>query len=345
MKPFITALIDTYNQENYIESAITSVLEQDFPASEMEIIVVDDGSTDRTPEIARKFAPRVRLLRKKNGGQASAFNAAIPEARAEIISFLDGDDWFAPGKLSAVMNAFQEHPEAAAIGHGHYLVQSATNEARPRVPPSSVFVHLSNPQASREAFAAWPFLLMGALTIRRETLQPILPIPEELTFCADSPITVAAMAGGTYVLKDPLFYYRHHADNLHATDPTDAARNRRTYEMKEKAYRLTEPLLVRLNVPQESLSASFYPAWTELSRFNLRTYGGSPLDTFRTEMRFFRLQYPHPTVPHTLYKYLLCGAATLLLPPRAFYRLQDWSSRPHLNRLRKALFRANRTPA
>ncbi len=60
-----------------------SVLEQDFRAAETEIIVVDDGSVDRTPEILRRFEPRVRLLRKANGGQASEFNAGIPETTAD----------------------------------------------------------------------------------------------------------------------------------------------------------------------------------------------------------------------------------------------------------------------
>src|SRR5215472_216706 len=110
MKPFITALIDTYNQEDYIESAITSVLEQNLPASDMEVLIVDDGSTDRTPEIVRKFAPRVRLIRKKNGGQASAINAGTAEAQGQIVSFLDGDDLWFPNKLSRVAAEFQKDP-------------------------------------------------------------------------------------------------------------------------------------------------------------------------------------------------------------------------------------------
>ncbi|MGB6832549.1 MAG: glycosyltransferase, partial [Candidatus Acidiferrum sp.] len=73
-KPFVSILIDTYNHEKFIEQAIVSALEQDFPAAEREIIVVDDGSSDGTPEIVRKFEPQVRLVRKANGGQASAFN-------------------------------------------------------------------------------------------------------------------------------------------------------------------------------------------------------------------------------------------------------------------------------
>jgi glycosyltransferase involved in cell wall biosynthesis len=100
-KPFVSVLIDTYNHERFIEKAIVSVLEQDFPSGEREILVVDDGSSDRTPEIVRKFEPHVRLLRKANGGQASAFNAGIPECKGEIVAFLDGDDWWARNKLKA----------------------------------------------------------------------------------------------------------------------------------------------------------------------------------------------------------------------------------------------------
>jgi glycosyltransferase involved in cell wall biosynthesis len=85
-------LIDTYNHERFIEQTIVSVLEQDFPTADREIIVVDDGSADGTPEIVKKFEPRVRLLRKKNGGQASAFNAGIPQCKGEIVTFLDGGD-------------------------------------------------------------------------------------------------------------------------------------------------------------------------------------------------------------------------------------------------------------
>jgi hypothetical protein len=128
MKPILSVLIDTYNHERYIEQAVVSAIEQDFPASEYEIVVVDDGSTDRTAEIVGKFAPRVRLLSKKNGGQASAFNAGFAELSGDIVAFLDGDDWFAKGKLTAVMNALEKEPEAAAIGHGYYKVREDTSE-------------------------------------------------------------------------------------------------------------------------------------------------------------------------------------------------------------------------
>src|ERR1700755_604600 len=117
-RPYISVLVDTYNHERFIEEALVSVLEQDVAGVEREVIVVDDGSTDRTPEIVRKLEPRVRLIRKVNGGQASAFNAGIPECAGEIVAFLDGDDWWAPGKLRAVADALAEQPEIGLVGHG-----------------------------------------------------------------------------------------------------------------------------------------------------------------------------------------------------------------------------------
>jgi glycosyltransferase involved in cell wall biosynthesis len=72
--PRVTVLIDTCNHERFIERAISSVLEQGMSMDGIELLVVDDGSTDRTVDLVRRFEPRVRLLQKQNGGQASAFN-------------------------------------------------------------------------------------------------------------------------------------------------------------------------------------------------------------------------------------------------------------------------------
>ena len=247
-KPILSVLIDTYNHERYIEQAVVSAIEQDFPASDYEIVVVDDGSTDRTPEIVRKFAPRVRLLSKKNGGQASAFNAGFAELRGDVLAFLDGDDWFAQGKLKAVMNAFEKEPEAAAIGHGYYEVRGDSSETRVCTPAQTKFVHLATPEAAREAMLYWPFLLMGALTVRRKVLEKIMPIPEVLVFSADGPISITSMTEGVRILDQPLFYYRHHAENLFAVDPKNVVKNRRRFEMNETMFELLAPMLIRAGV-------------------------------------------------------------------------------------------------
>jgi len=82
-----------------------SVIEQRLPPSELEIVVIDDGSTGSTPSIIQKFVPRVKL-RKNNEGQASAFNAGFSEALGQFVGLFVGDDWWAKGKIAHVVKAF-----------------------------------------------------------------------------------------------------------------------------------------------------------------------------------------------------------------------------------------------
>src|SRR3970040_1834251 len=133
-RPHVTALIDTFNHERFIAQAIESVLAQDFPSSEMEIVVVDDGSTDSTGTIVQNYAPRARYLRKANGGQASEFNAGVREASGEIVAFLDGDDWWVKEKLRVVVETFEKNPNVGAVGHGLYEVDGAGERRFTNVP-------------------------------------------------------------------------------------------------------------------------------------------------------------------------------------------------------------------
>src|ERR1700688_5222745 len=104
-EPQVSVVIGTYNYGHFIEEAIESVLAQDLPADRFEILVVDDGSTDDTPERVKKYGTRIQYFRKPNGGQASAFNLGFAKARGEIISMLDADDYWFPDRLRTVMQA------------------------------------------------------------------------------------------------------------------------------------------------------------------------------------------------------------------------------------------------
>jgi glycosyltransferase involved in cell wall biosynthesis len=340
-RPLLSVLIDTYNQERYIEQAVASALDQDFPPSEYEILVVDDGSTDRTPEIVRKFAPRVRLLRKKNGGQASAFNIGIPEAQGEIIAFLDGDDWFAPGKLSVVTEALGRNPGAAAAGHGYYEVGEDTQKFEMHVAPQTKLLHLGNAQEAREARLAAPFLHNAALTVRRETLKRVIPIPEILTFCADFPIAMASMARGLLLLDRALYYYRVHTKNLHGgVSPSDPIATRRKCEMGDKMFCVVDAVLRRQGVPAEAISTLIDEPWTITNRECLHRFGGSRLKTFRTEMRAFRWEHKSPSFAYSVFKYVAVGTATFAVSPRRFYELRNWYGRRNISRVRERLVKS-----
>ena len=304
-KPILSVLIDTYNHERYIEQTLVSVLEQDLSAEELEVVVVDDGSTDRTPEIIQKFAPRVRHVRKKNGGQASAFNAGFAESRGEIVALLDGDDWWAKGKLRRVVEALEEESNVGAVGHGYYEFHEETKEARARVPVRKSIVNIETKEGTREALLAWPFMLMGALTVRRSVLEWIMPLPEKMVFMADSPIQVAAMAKGAVILPEPLFYYRYHRQNLFAIDAKEKAKLRRRSEMTRLVYDEMYRMLVRRGLSRERVGALLVPA--QEHQFTLHPPGR--LDFFRFLVRQNYLHSPEQTWRFTALNYLTPFAA------------------------------------
>ncbi len=338
MAPLITALIDTYNHEKYIEQALVSVLEQGLSPAELEIIVVDDGSTDQTPAVIHKFIPRVRHLRKPNGGQASAFNAGFAESSGQMVALLDGDDWWAKGKLTAVANALESNPDVGAVGHGHYRSlegSSGEGELSAVVPAAQMLVNLATPVAVR----SWVYCLMGALTLRRKVFEWILPIPENMIFMADSALQAAATVFGTLVLPEALFYYRCHSENLYAFDPKNREKQRRRAEMAEIAYGGVYRRLVALGIPEPQAFELVGHLWLSAKRERLHLSGGTRREALETEMRIFRATFKSPTLGYRVFKYLCVGAATLALPPRSFYGIRNWYASQNLGRWRARLFR------
>ena len=223
-RPFISVLIDTYNHEQFIEQAIASVLGQHFPVSEREILVVDDGSTDKTPDILRKYEPRIRVLRKENGGQASAFNFAIPQCRGEIVSFLDGDDWWAPDKLTHVVDAMNANPEVGIVGHGIVNVQRDGLQISETLREN--FQFQANSLAGAKLFRRrGAFLGTSRMTIRAELLRRIGPVPEQIKIQADEYLfTLACVLSVAQILPKALTFYRMHDQNrfqLANFDPAD----------------------------------------------------------------------------------------------------------------------------
>ena len=337
MKPLLTILIDTYNHEKYIEQTLLSVLEQGLSEAEMELVVVDDGSTDGTASVVEKFGTRVKYVRKKNGGQASAFNAGYLAATGQIIAFLDGDDWWAKGKVDAVVNALESDRDIAGVGHGYYEYDETTRRAEAHVPARREILELTSVASARAALDGWRFLLMGALTVRRKVLERIMPIPEEMVFMADSPIQAAAMTMRTLVLEEPLFYYRKHAQNLWSFDGGNKEKLRRKYAMTELVYGLVYKELLDLGVARRTASALVRGFCFNAARWRLSEFGGSRREAFRTEMDSFREEFEDASLQYRLFKYLVVGTATLAMPPQYFYRLRDWYAERQIGHHRERL--------
>jgi glycosyltransferase involved in cell wall biosynthesis len=107
----ISAVIPTYNRAHSIGRAVKSVLEQTSPVD--ELIVVDDGSTDRTAEAIAEFGPRVRYIQQENSGVSAARTRGIVESKSEWIAFLDSDDEWLPEKIALQREAILKCPDAA----------------------------------------------------------------------------------------------------------------------------------------------------------------------------------------------------------------------------------------
>jgi len=111
----VTILINNYNYARFLPAAIDSALSQTYHP--LEVVVVDDGSTDESPDIIRDYGERIRPVFKSNGGQASAFNAGFAASRGEVICLLDADDFFFPEKAERSVSALLAHPEVGWVFH------------------------------------------------------------------------------------------------------------------------------------------------------------------------------------------------------------------------------------
>ncbi len=209
--PLVTVLIDTYNYGQYVEEAVESVLAQDFPVEQREILVVDDGSTDDTAGHLRKFGDAITYLRKPNGGQASAFNFGFERARGEIVALLDADDYWLPGKLRRVAKEFAKHPDAGMVYHciRQYNVQEGNFEDH-QPPSQSGFL-----PANTGDLLGYAWYPTSFLAFRRTAIAPLLPIPEALTIQADGYLTgLIVFLAHVVAVPECLAVYRVHGANL-----------------------------------------------------------------------------------------------------------------------------------
>jgi glycosyltransferase involved in cell wall biosynthesis len=118
-KPLVSVIVPTYNCGPFVAEALDSILSQDWQP--LEVIAVDDGSTDDTLEVLRRYGDRIRLLQQPNGGPAAARNLAVRESRGEYLAFLDADDLWLPGHLRVLVSYLQAHPQTH-VAYGEWLV-------------------------------------------------------------------------------------------------------------------------------------------------------------------------------------------------------------------------------
>ncbi|GEM_PF-3334391 len=123
--PAVSIVVATHNRSAWLRAAIDSVLAQDYP--DLEVLVVDDGSTDETPSVLEEYARRnpprrFRFMRQENQGQARSLNRGYELARGEILGYLSDDDLLAPGAISRLAGELIADPDAAAAYPGYRVI-------------------------------------------------------------------------------------------------------------------------------------------------------------------------------------------------------------------------------
>jgi len=226
--PFVSAVMTAYNYERFVGEALDSALAQDYPADRLEVIVVDDGSTDRTPEIAKRYAAehpgRIRSIRQDNAGLAAATTRGLQEARGELITLLDADDTWVTSRTRLLVDALERSPGAGLVygdmevidGDGRILARSWLAEAAQTPFRGRVAAHLLRSN----------FVIAPSLMFRAALRDRVCPIPS--FFPAQDwyiAARVAEVADVDFVPAVVARYRRHGANMSHGKDtPADIAK-------------------------------------------------------------------------------------------------------------------------
>lgn len=214
----VSAVLSNYNGGRFLREAVRSALEQEFPP--LEVLVVDDGSTDGSLGRLGSYRDRVRWLGLPHAGQAEALNAALAQCRGEWVAFLETDDIWDAGKLAWVRRCAQEVPAPASVQH-------AMRQVDARLRPLPTALGYGDAHWRLEDFLEGKTLLCGlsALAVRRDLLRRLLPLPADLITCVDEYLQPRLLAlGPMRHFQGALGSRRVHGANFYAGIRTDPKR-------------------------------------------------------------------------------------------------------------------------
>jgi glycosyltransferase involved in cell wall biosynthesis len=197
--PSVSVIIPVFNGEAFLKEALDSVFEQGY--DDLEVIVVDDGSTDGSASIAREFGARIRYLHQRNSGPPVARNRGLAVAAGDVIGFLDADDLWTAGRLALLLARFAAAPPVDVV-LGHTQMIRATRSGLPRT-----FDFCSPPF---RALALWSGLF------RRQVFDAVGRLDETLRHSDDTDWFLRAQEAGVAMATIPAVtqLYRKHDRNI-----------------------------------------------------------------------------------------------------------------------------------
>ena len=194
----ISVIIPAYNREKLLPQTLESLLRQTFPAE--EIIVVDDGSTDRTATVAESFGKPVRVIHQKNSGPAAARNRGFLESRGEFIHFFDSDDLALPNKHEVQVKILRE--SGADIAYGPWIKGCMSDSSF--VPENQILQQRGLPKDNliKALLTNWS-IVPHACLFRRAIVEKIGGFPKELFVAEDQLMFLRCLLAGAWVVHSP----------------------------------------------------------------------------------------------------------------------------------------------
>jgi glycosyltransferase involved in cell wall biosynthesis len=248
--PRITVITPSYNQGEYIERTIQSVLSQDY--TDLEYIVMDGGSTDETVSILEEYERSLSWVSETDRGQSHAINKGLKRATGEVIAFLNSDDTYEPGALKKVGEFFASTPQAAWVTGQCRNIDSSDREIRKVV---ALYKNLWLRLHSYTALQVLDYVSQPATFWRREVVDKVGPFDESLRYAMDYDYSLRV--GRHYklwVLHEYLANFR-----IHSTSKAGSSANAQMDADLEIARRhVSSPLLRGLHALSNALIVMTY---------------------------------------------------------------------------------------
>jgi glycosyltransferase involved in cell wall biosynthesis len=246
----VTALIPTYNYGRFVTQAVESALAQTYP--HLEIIVVDDGSSDDTRQQLARYSDRIRYIYQDNQSVAAARNTGIQAARGDLIAFLDADDLWHPHKLDVQVRYLADHPAV------RLLAVDRLADGVQHWPPLQ---DLAQPKAhaiSVEELVLRPYFAPSGVLVRKECFDTVGFFDTSLRNAEDYDMWIRIACRFPVVkLEVPLWWYRvHGANKSHVPARQEAA----ALTILKKTFAQNSPLGKRLSLKRKAYSYAAYAA-------------------------------------------------------------------------------------
>lgn len=212
-RPLVSIILNNYNYGRFLGAAIESALQQNY--ENVEVVVVDDGSTDESRDVIASFGRQIVPLLKENGGQSSALNVGLAKSRGEVICLLDSDDLFLPGKVERVVEGLQQAPRGWCFHQLQWVDSTAQRDlgsARmPREYSTGLYDFRDEFARGKSQFSA---PATSGLSFSRDLMEKMLPVPERIHIYSDNFLKYYALAFSPgYYYREFLGLQRIHDDN------------------------------------------------------------------------------------------------------------------------------------